>query len=157
VTTRRRETLLALETEIVSIGRRLRHKMQAVAAELSPGLGMNAYAVLGSLAVRGSSRQTDLAELVGIDKAGMSRLAAELIALDLIQRETDPTDGRVQLLSLSPYGRSRIEEIRGRRERFYIDRLSDWSDAELDELVSVLGRYNEAFSKETASLTPAAT
>jgi DNA-binding MarR family transcriptional regulator len=142
----RREMLLALETEIVSIGRRLRHKMQAVAHELSPGLGMNAYAVLATLAVRGSSRQTDLAELVGIDKAGMSRLVAELIALDLVQRESDPTDGRVQLLSLSPHGQARIEEIRSRRERFYSDRLADWSDVELDELVAVLGRYNEAFT-----------
>ena len=145
----RREMLLALETEIVSIGRRLRQKMQSVAHELSPGLGMNAYAVLAALAVRGSVRQTDLAELVGIDKAGMSRLIAELIALDLVQRESDPTDGRVQLLSLSPHGQARIEGIRSRRERFYGERLADWSDDELDQLVSVLGRYNKAFSIST--------
>jgi len=146
MTSQRREMLLALETEIVSMGRRLRQKMQAVAHELSPGLGMNAYAVLGSLAVRGPARQTDLAELVGIDKAGMSRLTVDLIALDLVQRESDPTDGRVQVLSLSPHGQARIEEIRGRRERFYSDRLADWSDDELDQLVTVLGRYNEAFT-----------
>ena len=153
MTSQRRETLLALENEIVSIGRRLRQKMQAVAHELSPGLGINAYAVLGSLATRGAARQTDRAELVGIDKAGMSRLVAELLALDLVERASDPTDGRVQLLSLSPTGRARIEEIRSRRERFHTDRLSDWSDDELDELVAVLGRYNAAVSMD---VTPAA-
>ena len=154
MTSQRRETLLALETEIVSLGRRLRQKMQAVANELSPGLGINAYAVLGSLAVRGNARQTDLAEVVGIDKAGMSRLVAELLALDLVQRESDPSDGRVQLLSLSPTGRARIEEIRSRREQFYSERLSEWSDDELDQLVDVLGRYNEAFSPEGSGRGP---
>jgi len=146
MTSRRRDAVLGLESQLWLLGRRFRQRTLAVAEEISPGLGLNAYAVLESLAQRGPTRQGDLAEKVALDKTAMSRLVQELLELELVERHPDPSDARAQLVDLSPAGREQMSRIRAGRHAAFEERLADWTDEELTELSRALARYNAAFT-----------
>lgn len=146
MTGRRRDAVLGLESQLWLLGRRFRQRTLAVAEEISAGLGLNAYAVLESLAKRGPARQGDLAENVALDKTAISRLVQELLELGLVERHPDPSDARAQLVDLSPAGREQMARIRASRHAAFEERLADWTDEELHELGRALARYNAAFT-----------
>jgi len=146
MTSRRRDAVLGLESQLWLLGRRFRQRTLEVAHEISPGLGLNRYAVLESLAQRGPTRQGDLAENVALDKTAMSRLVQELLELGLVERHQDPADARALLVDLSPTGREQMARIRAGRHSVFEARLADWTDEELGQLGDALARYNAAFT-----------
>jgi DNA-binding MarR family transcriptional regulator len=74
-------------------------------------------------------RMSDLAERVLLSPSGLTRLVDRLLAMGLVRRGTDPTDGRVALASLTERGlvhlkkaaRSHLKGIR----RHFTGRLSE--------------------------------
>ncbi|GAB2873694.1 MarR family winged helix-turn-helix transcriptional regulator [Nocardioides pacificus] len=139
---RRTQELLALEAQMAFLGRRLRRKLTQQAQDISPGLGINSYAVLEVLAQRGGRRQGEVGEMVGLEKGGLSRAVNDLIELGLVSRQTDPDDGRAHLIDLTGDGRARMNELHHvRRDRFR-SRMDEWSLQDLQDLSSLLTRYN---------------
>lgn len=59
-------------------------------------------------------RQNTLAEAVGIEGASLVRLLDGLEASGLISRETDPSDRRAKMLSLTDAGREVVADIQDR-------------------------------------------
>jgi DNA-binding MarR family transcriptional regulator len=92
-----------LAAMIVPLGRAL------VAAELpvlrEHGLAMWAYAVLLGLDDEPTRTQAALAQAIGADKTRIIGVLDDLAERGLIQRQPDPSDRRVRLLSLTAQGR----------------------------------------------------
>jgi DNA-binding MarR family transcriptional regulator len=68
-------------------------------------------------------RMTDLADRVGLSPSGLTRLVDRLVAKGLVQRRSDPSDGRVALACLTTEGRRQLRlaartHLRGIREHF---------------------------------------
>lgn len=84
-------------------------------------LSMWAYAVLLALDEEPTRTQAALAESIGADKTRIIGVLDELQERGLIERQPDPDDRRVRLLSLTPAGRQvrhkAQKEIRRLEER----------------------------------------
>ena len=65
-----------------------------------------------------------IAHRMNVVKSRVSKIIDGLIKKDLIQRIKDPEDSRVQLLSLTPEGQKKINEINGFIEDVYSQVLS---------------------------------
>ena len=81
--------------------------------------------VLGRLEREGPQTTSALAAAERVRPQSMAQTLAELAADELISRRPDPADRRQVLLELTPRGRERIAEERGRRE--------DWLAAAIAE------------------------
>lgn len=104
-------------------------------------LSLAAYDVLLRLARAPSRalRMTDLAEKVLLSPSGLTRLIDRLVAKGLVERRTDPEDGRVALACLTEEGRRQLRmaaltHLRGIREHF----TSRLSEPQLREVASAL-------------------
>ncbi|WP_326847053.1 MarR family winged helix-turn-helix transcriptional regulator [Streptomyces kaniharaensis] len=62
------------------------------------------YAVLDALELEPGADQRTVGELASLDKATMAEMVSRLVRRGLVQRRRDPSDGRRNLLSLSPAG-----------------------------------------------------
>ena len=83
-----------------------RRMMRELDRELSPlGLGTGRYPYLFGLYVEDGRTQQALADAVGTDKAGAARALARLERDGYVRRRSDPTDGRVLRVFLTPKGR----------------------------------------------------
>lgn len=90
---------------------------QVLMAGISREIGMPAsrLAVLRILAITdGGAGVMDLARSLGINAAAVTRQVQDLERDRLIQRRSDPNDGRRTRLGLSPKGRRLFEEIHER-------------------------------------------
>jgi MarR family transcriptional regulator for hemolysin len=79
------------------------------------GIPASRLAVLRSLAItEGGAGVMDIARSLGINAAAVTRQIQDLERERLIQRRSDPKDGRRTHVSLSPKGRKLFEEIHER-------------------------------------------
>jgi DNA-binding MarR family transcriptional regulator len=77
------------------------------------GLSLTAAATLATLRRSGPARLTDLAGTEGVSQPSMTALVGRLTDQGLVQRRTDPDDGRAVLIAVTPAG---AELLRRRRE-----------------------------------------
>ncbi|MFC4464862.1 MarR family winged helix-turn-helix transcriptional regulator [Streptomyces xiangluensis] len=127
------------------LGRMLPHECPAGAA-----------AVLTLLERHGEMRMSRLAELLAIDMSVTSRHVAHVAERGWIVRSPDPGDKRSRILRLTPAGRDMLTEIAERYTRALAHYLGDWSDGEVEQLNSLLGRLRTSFDEcRPAASTPA--
>jgi len=138
----RTAALVRLEQEVGVLVRRVRRVIAERAAAVHPDLQPAAYLMLSHLDKAGPMRASVAADELHLDKGAVSRQVTQLLALGLVERTPDPEDGRAQLLTSSPEGTRRLAEIVEHRRTWLSERLHDWDDADLDDLVSSLTRYN---------------
>jgi DNA-binding MarR family transcriptional regulator len=104
-------------------------------------------AALGTLDREGPRTTADLAQRRGIRHQSAAKAVKELSARGLVRAEPHPSDGRKLLLHLTPTGRARLEEDRGRRADWLAAAIeSELTPAErrqLDDCVSLLGRLSK--------------
>lgn len=94
--------------------------------QLPGGLKPTDVTILKVLEDEGDSRSGFIAERLNVGASVVSRQLASLSAEGLVVRRKDPSDGRAELVSLTPEGRSRLASLRrayvsGMREQF-----TDW-------------------------------
>ena len=131
-----------LEREIALLLRRARMISQRLSGELHPDLDGSAYGLLALLQDLGPLRAGDLVTRLGQDKSTVSRQVTKLVELGLVDRTTDPADGRAQVLTPSPEGSARLDGIRAaRRARWEAD-LADWPADDVATLAELLARIN---------------
>lgn len=95
---------------------------------------------LGLLERCAPARVSELAEVARVDTSVLSRLAKSLEHQDLVERSSDPSDGRAHRLQLSPAGRRVLAEGRSRMASLMAERLTDWSSEDLERLTADLKR-----------------
>jgi DNA-binding MarR family transcriptional regulator len=91
-------------------------------SRLQPGAGK----LLAELSYRGEARISDLAEQRFVDASVVSRQAAQLEKLGLIERRRAPGDGRVALLRVTPEGERMLEAWRKNQVDTLAKALHTW-------------------------------
>lgn len=102
-------------------------------------------AVLTLLDRHGEMRMSRLAELLAIDMSVTSRHVAHVAERGWIDRSPDPADKRSRILRLTPAGRDMLAELSERYMNALVHYLADWSDDEVDQLNTLLGRLRTSF------------
>lgn len=116
-----------------------------------PGLdhGIDAAKALACMAVadlgqgRGQQPITvkDVAGALTLEHSSASRLLTETEAAGLLSRGTDPDDRRRTTVRLTEVGERLAEQLVGARTYALDQLLSDWSPADVEQLVRLLERY----------------
>ena len=83
----------------------------------------------------------ELAALVGRDHSTVSRQAAKLEALGLVERQAAKGDQRVRLLRPSAAGRKMLDQFALARRSLLSERLASWTDEERSTLLGLLARF----------------
>lgn len=83
----------------------------------------------------------ELAGLVGRDHSTVSRQAAKLEALGLVERQAAKGDQRVRLLAPSAAGRKMLNQFSTARRKFLDERLAAWTEEERSTLLELLRRF----------------
>jgi DNA-binding MarR family transcriptional regulator len=101
-------------------------------------LSLTAAAALSSLDRYGAQRITTMAAAEGVSQPSMSQLMQRLEQRGLVARMSDPSDGRVALVSLTDEGRAALAARRARNARRIAALLADLPDDEVRSLASAL-------------------
>lgn len=139
--------LRGLEHEIGILLRRVRKVIGERAYLVHPELNTSAYFLLGTLTEFGPRRASELADLFQLDKGAVSRVVHQLMQLDFVERQPDPEDGRASILQVTELARTRMDDVSALRRRQLSEKLGEWDDADLEQLVGFLGRYNAALAE----------
>jgi DNA-binding MarR family transcriptional regulator len=131
-----------LRTAIVRTARRLR---QEAAAETT-GLTPTSVAALATIERHGPLTPSEIAEIERVKRPTITRTLACLEREGLVDRATDPQDGRSSLISVNGTGRERLRRLRGRKNAYLARRMRDLSDEEVETLeraTEILERMRE--------------
>ncbi|MEV7981661.1 MarR family transcriptional regulator [Streptomyces sp. NPDC086519] len=112
---------------------------------LPPECPTGSAAVLTLLGRHGSMRMSKLAELLAVDMSVTSRHVAHVAERGWIERSPDPADKRSRILRLTPAGEATLAELSRRSTELLAERLGDWSDAEVDQLIRLMTRLRASF------------
>lgn len=106
--------------------------------------------LLGLLAHTGPRRATDLAAETLLDLSTVSRQIRSLVDRGLVERRPDPEDRRGALLSATEAGLTAVQQYREQRDHEMDLMLADWSARDREELVRLLGRFNDELGEHHA-------
>ena len=105
--------------------------------------------VLGFFSRRPGSTQSDLAAHTGRDKAQLARLIKSLRDRELLAAEVDEADRRNVKLSVSQTGQAVQRGLRQQEKRLSAKAVAGLSDAEKEQLLSLLQRVRKNVVKGT--------
>lgn len=135
------------ENKIIStIGREIRvliRRMTSLYNSIET-LDRSAVLLLAELQVQGPLGISTLACNLQLDISTASRQAAALEAKGLVERLSDPEDGRVSLLQITGLGEAQLQEVRQIYHSMLAEMLEDWSEEDLHLFKDLLARYNLA-------------
>ncbi|MFE0453797.1 MarR family winged helix-turn-helix transcriptional regulator [Streptomyces sp. NPDC058914] len=112
---------------------------------LPPDCSAGSAAVLALLGRHGDLRMSALSELLAVDMSVSSRHAAHLAERGWIDRSPDPADKRSRILRLTPEGEAMLLELSRRSADLLAERLSDWTDEEVAQLIRLMTRLRASF------------
>ncbi|MFI2202099.1 MarR family winged helix-turn-helix transcriptional regulator [Streptomyces sp. NPDC020192] len=112
---------------------------------LPPECPAGSAAVLTLLGRHGDMRMSKLAELLAVDMSVTSRHVAHVAARGWIERHPDPADKRSRILRLTPAGLAQREELSRRTTHLLAERLADWTDDEVGQLIRLMTRLRASF------------
>jgi len=131
-----------LRTAIVRTARRLR---QEAAAETT-GLTPTSVAALATIERHGPMTPSEIAAIERVKRPTITRTLGCLEREDLIDRASDPQDGRSSLVSVNGAGRERLRRLRSRKNAYLARRMKDLSAEEVETLeraAEILERMRE--------------
>jgi DNA-binding MarR family transcriptional regulator len=114
----------------LAIARTARRLRQETAAELSPSLA----AALATIEAHGPLTPSELADRERVQRPTATRIVGRLSDAGLVDRTSDPSDGRVSLVSATPQGRQLLGRLRKRKNAYLAKRLSDLDSEDLATL-----------------------
>ncbi|MDN3353398.1 MarR family transcriptional regulator [Actinomadura sp. DC4] len=98
------------------------------------------FALLAALEEFGPGSQAALSHACGIDRSDTVAMLNELAEQGLVVREPDPGDRRRNIISITPAGRSRLEQLDAVLAEVQAELLAPLSPREREQLVALLGR-----------------
>ncbi|MBT3917491.1 MAG: winged helix-turn-helix transcriptional regulator [Rhodospirillaceae bacterium] len=115
------------------------------------GISLTERRILARLAQCDSSTVRQLAVELSVDKGRISRATASLIAMDCVERGSDPRDGRSAIFTITSTGRSLETEIvdQGRARQALL--LNQLEPVERIHLYQALGKLREFLDEEISS------
>src|SRR3954469_21870621 len=98
------------------------------------------FAILAALEEFGPDSQVRIGQRCGIDQSDMHTMLNELTGQGHVARASDPSDRRRNLITLTPAGRRRLEELDTTLSRVQDDLLYALSATQRDHLTVLLTR-----------------
>lgn len=105
------------------------------------------FMLLHTLVCVGASRVTALAVAVRSDPSTVSRQAAHLVGLGLVERRADPGDGRASLLAITEAGAAHLERARARRDARIAAVIESWQHAERAQFAELIDRFTAGYEE----------
>jgi DNA-binding MarR family transcriptional regulator len=141
--------------ERVSLGLiRLMKLLQALrqhAPRIHPAVDATAYPILFNLAAE-PRRVSVLADCVHSDVSTVSRQVSTLESHGLVDKVSDPDDGRAQVVRLSDEGQTLIAGIQQQRTEWFRELMDDWTPEEASDFADHLERFGGALEKSREQL-----
>lgn len=131
-----------LEQELSVLWRRARASSHRMAREVHPDMEPSAYGLMVLLYQQGPMRLTELSSAVGVGKPSLSRQISMLQTLGLVEKHTDPIDGRAQPISLTESGSARLEGTAAARKAHFRSTWTGWETQDLLALSRLLHKLN---------------
>ncbi|HWV77930.1 MAG TPA: MarR family transcriptional regulator [Isoptericola sp.] len=132
----------------------LQRQMRAVGAvkrtivrNLPQDCAVGPTAVMSTLRRQGPMRLSRLADQLWLDLSVTSRHASHAVEQGWVERTHDPDDRRSWILSLTPAGRRKLEQISERTTGLFAERMGDWDDAEIERLTELMARLHGSFAE----------
>jgi DNA-binding MarR family transcriptional regulator len=121
---------------------------QALMSRLEPlGITYPQFQVLNALCEADDVSQIALADRVNMDQSSLARMLARIEEAGLIGRDQDPSDSRVNRITLTDKGRHLALQVAPLRERVLTKATGGLSEKEVEELKRLLNRiYRDASS-----------
>jgi DNA-binding MarR family transcriptional regulator len=113
----REELAPRLRWAVTRLARRLRQ-------EAGTDLGPSQTAALATVERHGPLSPSELAEIERIRRPTVTRIVRHLEQAGLIERVTDPQDGRASILSVTAEGRALLRRLRERKTAYLAKRLA---------------------------------
>jgi MarR family transcriptional regulator, lower aerobic nicotinate degradation pathway regulator len=98
------------------------------------------YRLLAALAEYGPASQAELGRRTGIDRSDVVAALNELADKKLIERSSDPTDRRRNIITITPEGSRRLAHLDGVLAQIQEDLCAPLSHPEREELIRLLTR-----------------
>ena len=149
-------TVASLSEQVLRLHRAfntMRQQLTANNASSGEGVEWAAYGLLFQLVNDGPRRSSALAEIACVDPSTVSRQVAQLVKAGLVERQSDPEDGRASLLVATERGRQAYAAKQEHRQRMFAHVLEGWPADDVDALTALLARFNDSFVEQRASLT----
>lgn len=118
--------------------------MEEVAGPAGAGLSPTDLWLLDGVVRHGPLRIGDLAVWQGVDKSTLTIQLRRLAGRGLVQRTTDPADGRAVLVTPSAEGRQLHERVTRHGAVVLAGLLADWSPDERMDLARLLTRFADS-------------
>jgi DNA-binding MarR family transcriptional regulator len=131
------DTAPRLRAVVGKLSRRLRPTLAGA------GLTPTRLSVLATLDRRGPMRISELASIEGLNPTMLSRVIAELAAAGLLQRVSDPDDGRAALVDATAAGRRLHKKIQNERNDVLSVLLAELDERRRGDLVDALAVLEE--------------
>jgi DNA-binding MarR family transcriptional regulator len=132
----------AVMTATVRVGKRLRQRLPGDEFDFS------SLALLKTVALDGPMRLSAVATALHLDASTVSRQVRSLEDRGLLERTTDPDDGRASRVTVTSQGLRSLEEGGARRRALIGEVLADWDDADRETLRALLHRLSVAFTTQ---------
>jgi DNA-binding MarR family transcriptional regulator len=149
-------TLDRATAERVSVGLvRLVKLLKAVrqhAPRVHPAVDTTAYPLLFNLAAE-PRRVSALAECIHSDISTTSRQVSTLVGHGVLEKLSDPEDGRAQVVSLSDEGRKLLAAIHEQRSAWFAELLDGWSAEDASTFAGHLERFTAALESHHEGAT----
>ena len=150
LTPERSEQISQIIAEFSEVFAFVRTRWARFAEETHPDLRGSGIIVLQIVLRKGPVTVTGLSQLLGMDKAMVSRQVSKLRELGFVESAPAAEDRRVTLITATDKARSVIDQLRARAAHDYHLRFADWDDAELDDLGASLHRFNSSAPEQAA-------
>ncbi|MEU4230577.1 MarR family transcriptional regulator [Nonomuraea sp. NPDC026600] len=98
------------------------------------------FAILAALEEYGPASQASLSQRCGIDRSDTVAMVNELADQQLVLRAPDPDDRRRNVITMTPEGRRRLDQLDAVLGEVQRDLLAPLSPADRERLVDLLGR-----------------
>jgi DNA-binding MarR family transcriptional regulator len=95
----------------------------------------------------------NLADRVGRDYTTVSRQAAKLESLGLVDRQGSETDRRVREAVVTPKGKAMTDLVDAARERIGRQIFETWETQEIDDLVRLMRKFADAIARMPSAKT----
>ena len=133
--------------ERVSLGlirvTKLMHAARQHAPRIHPAVEATAYPILFNLSAE-PRRVSVLAECVHSDVSTVSRQVSTLVGHGLLEKVSDPDDGRAQVVRLSQEGQSLLAGLAQQRTEWFRALMDNWTADEATAFAGYLERFGEA-------------
>jgi DNA-binding MarR family transcriptional regulator len=144
-TGRGRPEVAAVADNFVALVRSFKRARAGMLAAAASDVEWSAQVLLKCIQINdGPMRASAVAESLHSDPSTVSRQVAALVKDGLLERRSDPEDGRASLLALTPKADDVLADYDRIRLDFFNQMLDDWSDADLRRLAELLNRFTRA-------------